>query len=258
MKQKSYIDIEETPVIEHDGVKMDSEILMDMAVELAHSTSQYWQLLHNASNRVVNEQYGIGVTIAPRDIIVTGPEMEKCRIICPGPNLANAEVDFDDGWFSIVCNKAVESHWLDGALWLVADINAKKCDWFLNAHRGNSKRSKCFTHHLLVEYNPDYTMHVAPCFAGLRDGRLISGIIMNGATIAGMALQVGFYRGAKVIELVGCDFGGDTYHDGSHAAGHADWFQYRTRMNSYIRMVQMKGVEVYSRTDTTLDIEVRK
>lgn len=224
--------------------------------------------------------------------IAPGPRIKACRIIAPGPSLSTEwpNLNSPEDMFTIACNKAVElaAKMLEIALlpgptgnenvlWLVTDDSARDCDWFKRA-LGLTPRAReeweeprtpsfypfwhdgdmcCFPTDSLQEFKPQYTMHVAPCMPPQYDQRLLQGVILNGATIAGMALQIAFYLGAKKIELCGVDLEGDTYYDGSSTGGNHSWDEFRTRMNNFIKVIQHQGVEVYSRTETTLDIEVR-
>ncbi len=252
------VNIDDLKEMEYDGVIFDMQAVKERAFELVAKSPGYMNLLRVNVHRILNDEYAVNVKHGDKDIIKTGPQIESCRIIAPGPNLIGCKHVVDESMFTIACNMGVQVAVSD-SLWLVTDANAEKCNWFYVGLEGMSDRTgpRCFPTDSLIKYNPEYTMHVAPCFPPKYDQRLLPGVILNGATIAGMALQIAFYLGAKTIELCGVDMDGDCYYDGTEATGHPNWDDFRTRMNNFIKVVQHQGVEIYSRTETTLDIEVR-
>ncbi len=244
----------------YDGVKFSHNEIQKMAI--AHLTAQegFTNLLRETAQHIMNNQYAKQVKVNKRDILTSGIEIEKARIVGCGPNLNQCDLSVpDEGLFVIVCNKAIEK--ADG-LWLCLDKEAQDCEWF--RHHINLRRMTdtaqmcCFPLHSLGKYKPEYSMHIAPCFPSQHTNLLYKNVLLNGATVAGVALQIAYHLGAKEIELCGIDMGGDTYFDGSPTQGHHTWDTFTTRMNSFIRVVKHNGCDVYSSSDTALDVEVRK
>lgn len=189
---------------------------------------------------------------------------EKIRIVAPGPGMHDCS---DEMMFTILCNKAIELVMDHDSrplcLWMVADDAAKKCDWFKRGMelRFDKERgivlNTCFDYMCLRDIKSEYTIEVPSNLPPDPIEKLYKNIILNGATISGMALQVAYHLGARVIEMCGVPMTGDKYHDGTRVRGHHNLNDFRLRMNQMIKIMQSKGVEIYSMNETTLDIEVR-
>ncbi len=225
---------------------------------------QYARMMVNIVYNIMFDQYVSQIVHSPTDFSNIEPATDKFRIVCPGPGMRDWS---DEDMFTILCNRAVEAtdeSWgHKGGLWMVADDSAKKCDWFKHGMELRFSEdlgyavNSCFDYMCLRDIKSEYTIEVPPNLPPDPIEKLLDGIIINGATIAGMALQIAYYLGATTIELCGIPMTGDKYYDGKRVKGHHNLHDFRLRLNQMIKIMQSKGVEIYSRNETTLDVEVR-
>ena len=184
-------------------------------------------------------------------------------VVAPGPNgLAHIGRIPDDA-FIIVVNKAIELP-LKPRLWMCSEPLTGKTEWFQNNIEAN-KGIACFWDKYFLQDYPDiayYWEHEEPLLTAA-DTRPAYRSLRRRATIAGQAVQLGYWLGAKRIIMCGFDASGNTYYDDTPAGEgnsfkmrEGDWDWVVRLMNPMIKLMKAEGVEVVSLSKTAIDVEV--
>ena len=184
-------------------------------------------------------------------------------VVAPGPNgLAHIGRILDDA-FVIVVNKAIELP-LKPRLWMCSEPLTGETEWFKDNIEAN-KSIACFWAKYFIEEYPDiayYWEHEEPLLTEA-DARPRQRTLRRRATIAGQAVQLALWLGAKRIILCGFDASGNTYYDGMPAGeGNSfklragDWHWVIALMNPMIRCMKTWGIEVVSLSKTAIDVEI--
>ena len=202
--------------------------------------------------------------------IGTWMRRKTVTVLAPGPN-GKPYWDKLRG-LRIVVNKGVEIP-TETDFWLVTDWWALKTEWFYK-HHDSYPGARIYSEGLvtkLPEYIEDPKM--PHWFVKLVDGRdcvkplgtgmyeNVPGRLRPDGTVAGSAVELALKCGAAEIVLCGVDMEGDKYYDGdeciSTTCDHQGEWAYTPYFNSLIRLAKEQGVDIWSMSKTTLDIEVR-
>ena len=224
---------------------------------------------------------------ATRDIFATPLRLpEKVCVLAPGPNGIDQYQRITI--FTIAVNYGVAVPLLrawdtdpklvdpvmdyvrQAEMWVVADWWGVKTDWFPNAdklYRG----VRCFSENLISKRPTD----AKPADWSFRftDGKKCVKPLGSGTysphkselrpdgTSSCIAIEIAARFGAKEIAVCGVDFRGEEYFDGRKGC-----FQMYDRTgpwaflpfaNSLIAWVKSQGIDIYSLSETELDLEVR-
>ena len=189
---------------------------------------------------------------------------ERMYIVAPGQNGKDHYDELPDDCFTIIVNKACELDLPRRDLWMVSDptvYNYKSrgvVDWFEYGY-DTYKHIACFDSGTLLEYfketkyTHEWAEEIKNEFLPPTKNRMRGGI-----TVAGRAVQMAYWLGAKEIVLCGVDLMGMHYFDGTErgsvAQHHTAWVRILPMFQKLCEWVQEQGVKIYSLSETALDI----
>ena len=192
---------------------------------------------------------------------------EKVCVLAPGPN-GKAQWPRID-CFTIAVNYAVHIGQPD--MWIVADWWGIKTDWFPKIDKtylGN----RCFSQNLILKRPAD----AIPADWSFRftDGKRCVKPLGSGkysphpdelrpdGTSSGLSIELAARCGAREIAVCGVDFFGKKYYNNREGCftridRSGSWTPYLPFFNSLIAWVKAQGIDIYSLSETELDLEVR-
>ena len=197
----------------------------------------------------------------------------KVCIVAPGPNGVPHYKRLR--WFTICVNYAITIPKLPRRdLWIVADKTGIEKDWFQGADNEfdgdrifseKIEKARITTRGYKRIYHAQYVFQYEPLSqCPLPSGRgpyyVIPDRLRGDGTTAGMAIEFAARFGAEEIVLCGIDMSGNKYYDGKKSTcsisdRNGTW-QFVPYLDSLINWVKSKGIEIYSYSDTKLDVEV--
>lgn len=199
----------------------------------------------------------------PREmyIIGTGPNLNTCIDRIPG----NGNIIF--------LNKAIEAPIADigsHGWWLCMDGKLGNQGWFqawarmLCREGPETNVTPVFETKILARLWPKVPWTFEQGMNLKEEPKWVAaqGVLRNGATIAGMALQLCYWKNVRAVHLAGCDFTGRKYFDGTEKNDNQDdgvW-PHLENMNRLIDLFRggprALSMRIDSLSETALDVEI--
>jgi hypothetical protein len=186
--------------------------------------------------------------ICPPDWLSRLPWHPHAYILGAGPNGLPCH-GHEPAGLKIALNSAITIPW-DFDIWMVYDQSAPHYPWF----KTKTSAHKVFGSDL-AKYNPrGLNFPYVPTLHGTSD--LQEGILHGGATIAGCAIQLAFWRGCERTTLIGIDQWGDRHFDGTAGAPKHFARRWNTvkQLEKVIRLVTARGMTVDTASKTELSV----
>ena len=200
------------------------------------------------------------------DIFESGFQFpSRVDILAPGPN-GKPYWPYLGSWVMAVNSGVLVP--VDADAWCVSDWWAVKTPWFFGA-LDNFDGLKFFALGLYGKCGKaEYTFKlldgrecVKPIGTGLYEASL-EGLIRPDGSVSATAVELSARLGAKEIVLCGVDMYGDSYFDGAASSSvdcpHVGEWAFTPFFNSLIEWVRGQGIDIWSMSETTLEVEVRE
>lgn len=181
-------------------------------------------------------------------------------VVATGPNGADRYQYIPPNAFIIAVNGAIDIPDIEADLWMCVDLNVRKEQWFWDNLPG-SRDIAVFSYSLGMamddEIAPRWFVKQGPQLEE-SDPEIHSNDIRTAVSVTGSAMQLAYNLGAKYISIIGADFSGAQYWNGTTARdavnNDKNWTPAKYKLDRMIEWMIDRDISLESLSPTKLKI----